>query len=131
MAFGGARVFRVELADVTSEMRRSAKAVNFGIIYGQSPFGLAKSLDIDVEEAAVFIDSYFERFARVAEYIEEIKETTKKSGYAETLLGRRRYIPEIKSANFQVRAAAERVARALSSSRPRASWFSVRSGFVA
>ena len=65
---------------------------------------------MDRKDAQAFIDSYFERFARVAEYIEEIKESTKKSGYAETLLGRRRYIPEIKSANFQVRAAAERVA---------------------
>ncbi len=105
-----AGAYGVDPDQVDPEMRRVAKMMNFGVIYGLTAHGLSQRSGMDRKDAQAFIDSYFERFARVAEYIEEIKESTKKSGYAETLLGRRRYIPEIKSANFQVRAAAERVA---------------------
>ena len=96
--------------DVDPEMRRIAKMMNFGVIYGLTSHGLSQRSGLDRRDAQAFIDAYFERFSRVAEYIEEIKASTKETGYAETLLGRRRYIPEIKSSNFQVRAAAERVA---------------------
>ncbi|MAV34132.1 MAG: DNA polymerase I [Planctomycetaceae bacterium] len=92
-------VFRVELADVTSEMRRSAKAVNFGIIYGQSPFGLAKSLDIDVEEAAVFIDSYFEKIPRVQQFVDRVLEECRDKGYVTTIFGRRREIQGVRSSS--------------------------------
>ena len=96
--------------DVDPEMRRIAKMMNFGVIYGLTSHGLSQRSGLDRRDAQAFIDAYFDRFSRVAEYIEEIKASTKETGYAETLLGRRRYIPEIKSSNFQVRAAAERVA---------------------
>ena len=96
--------------DVEPEMRRVAKMMNFGVIYGLSAFGLAQRSGMERGDAQTFIDTYFERFGRVKEWIEEIKASTKETGYAETLLGRRRYIPEIKSSNFQVRAAAERMA---------------------
>ena len=105
-----AGAYGVDPDQVDPEMRRIAKMMNFGVIYGLTAHGLSQRSGMERKDAQAFIDSYFERFARVAEYIEEIKESTKKTGYAETLLGRRRYIPEIKSANFQVRAAAERVA---------------------
>jgi len=103
-------VYGVEPDDVDSEMRRIAKMMNFGVIYGLTAHGLSQRSGMERKDAQAFIDAYFSRFARVAEYIEEIKASTKETGYAETLLGRRRYIPEIKSSNFQVRSAAERVA---------------------
>ena len=103
-------VYGVAPADVDSEMRRIAKMMNFGVIYGLTAHGLSQRARMERAEAQQFIDAYFERFARVAEYIEEIKASTRTCGYAETLLGRRRYIPEIKSNNFQARSAAERVA---------------------
>jgi DNA polymerase-1 len=102
--------YGVPASEVSAEMRRIAKMMNFGVIYGLTSHGLSARADMDRRDAQTFIDAYFERFSRVAEYLEEVKASTKDRGYAETLLGRRRYIPEIKSSNFQVRSAAERVA---------------------
>ena len=103
-------VYGVAPQDVEPEMRRIAKMMNFGVIYGLSAHGLSQRSGMERREAQEFIDAYFERFSRVAEYIEEVKESTRARGYAETLLGRRRYIPEIRSNNFQSRSAAERMA---------------------
>jgi DNA polymerase-1 len=103
-------VFRVSLDDVTEEMRRSAKAVNFGIVYGISDFGLARNLNIPVKVAAEYIKRYLERFSGVREYMDRIKEKAKADGYVTTLLGRRRYLPELKSKNFSVRSFGERAA---------------------
>ncbi len=103
-------VYGVAPEDVDPEMRRIAKMMNFGVIYGLSAHGLTQRSGMERRDAQAFIDAYFERFARVAEYIEEVKQSTRELGYAETLLGRRRYIPEIRSNNFQARSAAERVA---------------------
>ena len=103
-------VYGVAPEDVEPEMRRIAKMMNFGVIYGLSAHGLTQRSGMERRDAQAFIDAYFERFARVAEYIEEVKQSTRELGYAETLLGRRRYIPEIRSNNFQARSAAERVA---------------------
>ncbi len=85
-------VYGVPLAEVTSEMRRAAKAINFGVIYGQSPFGLAKALSIDKSEAADFIDAYFQRYPGVDEFMEKILAECQKNGYVSTALGRRRAI---------------------------------------
>ncbi len=103
-------VYGVAPADVDAEMRRVAKMMNFGVIYGLTAHGLSQRAGMERRAAQDFIDAYFERFSRVQEWIEEVKESTKKMGYAETLLGRRRYLPEIRSSNFQVRSAAERMA---------------------
>lgn len=105
-----AAVFNIALEDVTKEMRHKAKAVNFGILYGQKAFGLAQGLSIEYREAAAFIETYFARFSRVKEYIEFCKESVRKTGRAVTMLGRERPIPEITSKNPQIRAAAERLA---------------------
>ena len=95
---------------VTPEQRRRAKVFNFGVLYGLSEFGLASREGITREEAAEFIEMYFAKYPKVRAWREEVIERCRKLGYAETLAGRRRYIPEIRSANAQVRAAAERVA---------------------
>ncbi|MYC00292.1 MAG: DNA polymerase I, partial [Chloroflexi bacterium] len=92
------------------EMRRVAKMMNFGVIYGLSAHGLSQRSGMERRDAQAFIDAYFGRFERVAQWIEETKESTKEQGYAETLMGRRRYLPEINSRNFQRRNAAERMA---------------------
>jgi DNA polymerase-1 len=97
-ALVASQVCAVPLAEVTSEMRRAAKAVNFGVIYGQSPFGLAKQLDIEPAEAARFIDAYFDRYRGVEEFLLEILETGHRNGYVSTILGRRRTISGIRSA---------------------------------
>ncbi len=89
-------VYHVPLEQVTSDMRRSAKAVNFGVIYGQSPFGLAKQLGIDTTDAAQFIDAYFDRYRGVEEFIERVLEECAASGYVSTILGRRRAISGIR-----------------------------------
>ena len=86
----------VELADVTSDMRRAAKAVNFGIIYGQSPFGLAKSLGIEQDEAAEFIETYFARYPGVLEFFTETLTECREQGYVTTLLGRRRAVQGVR-----------------------------------
>ncbi|MDP2954511.1 MAG: DNA polymerase I, partial [Chloroflexota bacterium] len=104
------QVFGVPLTQVTPEMRRVAKTVNFGVIYGMSQFGLAQSTDLSREEAGRFIEGYFERYPGVREYLEATKRQAREQGYVQTLLGRRRYIPEINVSNPQARAAAERMA---------------------
>ena len=105
-----ADVFGVAIEDVSAEMRDAAKAVNFGIIYGISDYGLSQNLNIPRKEAAEFIDKYLSSFPGVKEYMDEIVKTAKKQGYVTTLMNRRRYLPEIKSANFNVRSFAERTA---------------------
>ncbi|KKU25655.1 MAG: polymerase protein [Candidatus Magasanikbacteria bacterium GW2011_GWA2_46_17] len=95
---------------VTLDMRRSAKEINFGILYGISAYGLSWRAGISREEAKAFIDKYFEQFSGIQKYIERTLEFTRSEGYCETLFGRRRYIPELNAANFQLRSAAERMA---------------------
>ena len=102
--------YGVSIDDVQPEMRRVAKMMNFGVIYGLSAHGLSQRSGMERRDAQAFIDAYFGRFERVAQWIEETKESTKERGYAETLMGRRRYLPEINSRNFQRRNAAERMA---------------------
>lgn len=103
-------VFHVSKEEVTSNMRRQAKAVNFGIVYGISDYGLSQNLGITRKEAGQFIDRYFQSYPRVKEYMEEIVQEAKQKGYVSTLLHRRRYIPEITSRNFNIRSFAERTA---------------------
>ncbi|MDE3839873.1 DNA polymerase I [Bacillus methanolicus] len=103
-------VFHVEKDEVTSNMRRHAKAVNFGIVYGISDYGLSQSLGITRKEAAKFIERYLESYPGVKEYMEEIVKDAKQKGYVSTILHRRRYLPEITSRNFNVRSFAERTA---------------------
>ncbi len=105
-----AQVNGVALEDVTSEQRSAAKAVNFGIIYGQSAFGLAQSLGIPQGEAKAFIDMYFMRYPGIRMFIDDCIARTKKTGYAETILGRRRPIPELQSRNKNQHAFGERIA---------------------
>jgi DNA polymerase I len=105
-----AKVFGVDQRDVTKEMRRKAKEVNFGIMYGIGPFGLANRLEISQAEARDIIARYFERFPRVKQYINDTIGTARTSGYVSTLLGRRRYLPDINSRNQAVRGNAERQA---------------------
>jgi len=105
-----AEVFSTDLDDVTSEQRRHAKAVNFGLIYGMSRYGLAKQLNITNDEAAHYIETYFARYPDVGIYMESTKEKAKELGYVETLFGRRLYLPEINASNGMRRQAAERTA---------------------
>ncbi|HHQ4894749.1 DNA polymerase I [Aeromonas veronii] len=105
-----AEVFGVELDAVTTDMRRSAKAINFGLIYGMSAFGLAKQLGIGRAEAQKYMDLYFERYPGVLEYMERTRQQAEALGYVETLFGRRLYLPDIKSRNAGLRKAAERAA---------------------
>jgi len=101
---------KVSMSQVTEKMRSKAKALNFGIIYGMGVFGFAASAGIDREEAKNFINEYMEKFSGVAKYMHDTKQEAKKNLFVETQLGRRRYIPEINSANFQVQSGAERMA---------------------
>ena len=103
-----AKIYHKAIDDVTKEERRKAKSANFGIIYGISAFGLAQGLDIDRREAKELIDGYFRSFPKVMDYIETVKASAVEKGYAETLMGRRRYLPDITSRNATVRAFAER-----------------------
>jgi DNA polymerase I len=105
-----ARVFGIPPAEVTREMRRRAKEVNFGIMYGIGAYGLATRLDISQSEAKDIITRYFERFPRVNQYIGDTIAKARKDGYVSTLLGRRRYLPDVRSKNFTVRSNAERQA---------------------
>jgi len=105
-----ARIFGVEPEDVSAGMRDRAKTINFATIYGQGPSALASQLGIGREEAERFIEGYFERFDRVEAYIEEMQERARERGYVETLTGRRRYVPEIRSRNPGVRGFGERTA---------------------
>ncbi len=105
-----AEVFEVAPEEVSPNLRRHAKVINFGIAYGMSAYGLSQDLDIPVEEAQEYIDKYFERFSGVKEYMDQTIEKVKKCGYSETMFGRRRYIPEINSSNYHRRSFAERTA---------------------
>jgi len=105
-----ARVFRVNADNVTPEMRRQAKAVNFGVVYGISAFGLAKNLACSRGEAQKFIDSYFEEYPGVKTWIESTIDEARERGYVKTLLNRRRYLPELNASDRQTRNAAERMA---------------------
>jgi DNA polymerase I len=109
-SFTASLVFDVPLKEVTSAMRHRAKAVNFGIIYGQQAFGLSQGLSIDYQEAAAFIDTYFKRYKKVKEFLQFCKEAAQTTGRAITLTGRQRPIPEINSKNPLLRAQAERLA---------------------
>ncbi|SEK27580.1 DNA polymerase I [Carnobacterium iners] len=105
------RVFGIEKQeDVTPAMRSQAKAVNFGIVYGISDYGLSKNLDISRKEAQLFIDTYFDKYPGVKIYMEDIVREAKEKGYVETLFHRRRYLPDINSRNFNLRSFAERTA---------------------
>lgn len=103
-------VFKVPIESVTSEMRRAAKAVNFGIVYGISDFGLSRDLKISRKEAKEYINNYFERYKGVKDYIDNIVKFAKEHGYVMTIMNRRRYIPEINSRNFNQRSFGERMA---------------------
>ncbi|MBI1984942.1 MAG: hypothetical protein HYS60_02410 [Candidatus Wildermuthbacteria bacterium] len=105
-----AEVFGVSPDKVTEQMRYEAKALNFGILYGMGARGFAQSSGVPFEEAQSFIENYFLRFPKIAEYIESTKEFARKHGYVETIFGRKRYVPDIDSATPQIRAQAERVA---------------------
>jgi DNA polymerase-1 len=105
------RIFGIENEkDVTKDLRRRAKAVNFGVVYGISDYGLSQNLGIYRKKAQEFIDRYFEKYPGVKRYMEEIVEEAKVKGYVETLYKRRRYLPEINSKNFNLRSFAERTA---------------------
>ncbi|PKB56599.1 MAG: DNA polymerase I [SAR202 cluster bacterium Casp-Chloro-G1] len=105
-----ANVFHVDLADITPDMRRRAKVFNFGVLYGLTAFGLSQREGVDFDEANAFIDAYFEAYPKVQEWRERTVEETRKRGYAETLTGRRRPIPDLYSGNRNIRQAAERIA---------------------
>lgn len=105
-----AEIIGVAIDEVTSEQRRRAKAVNFGLIYGMSAFGLAKQLGIPRGEAQQYMDKYFERYPGVMQYMEDTRSTASEQGYVETIFGRRLHLPEIKSRNGMRRKAAERAA---------------------
>ncbi|MEN9343713.1 MAG: hypothetical protein RLZZ453_500 [Chlamydiota bacterium] len=109
-AYTASLIFNVKLDEVSQEMRHLAKAVNFGVLYGQQAFGLSKLTGITFEEADLFIKTYFDRYSRVRDFLESCKESARKTGRAMTLTGRQRPIPEITSKNPQLRAAAERLA---------------------
>lgn len=105
-----AEVFSTDLCDVTTEQRRSAKAINFGLIYGMSAFGLAKQLNIGRHDAQHYIDTYFERYPGVRHYMDATRQQAHDDGYVETLFGRRLYLPNINAKNGMLRQAAERTA---------------------
>ncbi|GAB4227044.1 MAG: DNA polymerase I [Methyloligellaceae bacterium] len=109
-AMTASEIFGVPLKEMTPEVRRRAKAINFGIIYGISPFGLANQLGISRSEAADYIKTYFERFPGIRDYMEATKERARKQGYVETLFGRRIHFPDINSKNPQLRGFKERAA---------------------
>ncbi len=105
-----AAINRISVEKVTTEMRRQAKAVNFGILYGQGPHGLSQSAEIPYEEAREFIESYFSNYRKVREYIDKTLQQARTQGYVETLFGRKRYLEEINSQNAMIRKSAERMA---------------------
>jgi len=105
-----AEVFGVELGDVTTDQRRSAKAINFGLIYGMSAFGLAKQIGVDRKQSQAYIDRYFARYPGVLDYMERTRTQAAEQGYVETIFGRRLYLPEINAKNPALRKGAERTA---------------------
>ena len=105
-----ASVYDVPIDEVTADMRRIAKIMNFGVVYGLSPFGISRQTGLSPDEGKAFIDTYFGKYPGIREYIESAKAQVRMEGYVKTVLGRRRYIPEIRSSNFNVRSAGERMA---------------------
>ena len=103
-------VYGVAVDEVTTDMRRIAKIMNFGVVYGLSPFGISQQTGLSRDDGRAFIDTYFGTYPGIHEYIESVKAQVRSSGYVETLMGRRRYIPEARSSNFNVRAAGDRMA---------------------
>jgi DNA polymerase-1 len=103
-------MFEVPINEVNSDMRRIAKVLNFGVIYGLSSHGISQQTGFSREEGANFIETYFAKYPGISSYLDTVKVRTRETNYAETLMGRRRYIPEIHSSNFNVRSAAERMA---------------------
>ena len=110
-AVTASQVFLTPLAHVTPLQRSRAKAVNFGIVYGISAFSLSQDIGVSVAEAKHYIESYFTKYSGVRDYMDDIVESAKQNGYVTTLLGRRRYLPELKSSNFNMRSFGERAAR--------------------
>src|SRR5690606_5116337 len=106
-----AEVFELPLDQVGPRERRIAKAVNYGLIYGQSGFGLSRALGISRDEASHYIERYFERFSQVQRYLNESIEQARREGVSRTILGRTRPIPDLHARNFRARSAAERIAR--------------------
>ncbi len=104
------KVFNIPIDEVTKEQRSSAKAVNFGIVYGISDFGLANQIGVSNKKAKEYIQQYLEKYSGIKHFMDDIVESAKQKGYVETLFGRRRYIPEIKSSNYMVRQFGNRVA---------------------
>lgn len=104
------QIFDIDIKDVTSKQRIEAKAINFGIIYGKTDFGLSQDLNIPVATAKAYIDSYFNKYPKIKEFMDEAVESATETGYATTILNRRRYIPEIKASNFIVRNQGKRFA---------------------
>ena len=109
-SFVASRAFDIPIEEVTGELRRRIKAMSYGLAYGLSAFGLAAQLKISTEEAKVQMEQYFARFGGVRDYLHEVVDQARKDGYTSTVLGRRRYLPELDSSNRQVREAAERAA---------------------
>ena len=105
-----AEIFNTSLEDISNEQRRYAKVINFGLIYGMSPFGLAKNLNIEISAAKNYIDRYFTQYPSVKQYMEDAKQIAREKGYVETFFGRRLWLPEINGSNGIMRAAAERAA---------------------
>ncbi len=105
-----AEIFDIPLAEVDKDMRNSAKAINFGLMYGQTSFGLSQALQISQSDAKKYISNYFKKFHRVKSFLDELKEKAEATGYAETLFERKRAVPNIKSTNRQIKSMAERVA---------------------
>lgn len=109
-SFTASKVWGKSIESVSKEERRAAKELNFGLIYGMGIFGFSRSAGISVKEAKIFIENYFEKFPKIKDYIEKTKEQVRKTGVVETILGRRRDIPEINSKNFQLKSMGERMA---------------------
>ena len=104
------QMFNVPINEVDGEQRRIAKVLNFGVIYGLGPYGISQQTGFSREEGRQFIDNYLSQYPGINGYLESVKDQTRETMYAETLLGRRRYFPDIQSTNHNVRAAAERMA---------------------
>ena len=98
------------MGEVTGDMRRVAKVLNFGVIYGLSPHGISRQTNLSQKAGKTFIDIYFDKYPGIQKYLDAVKEQCRETGYVETLLGRRRYLPDINSRNFRVRSQAERAA---------------------
>jgi DNA polymerase-1 len=103
-------MYDVPIDQVTADMRRIAKVLNFGVIYGLSPYGISQQTEFNPEEGQKFIETYFSKYPGIRGYIELVKEQTREDGYASTVMGRRRYLPDINARNHNVRQAAERAA---------------------